>query len=297
MTRRSSPSSTAKVSDEGTAVIRHAKTELAKHEAQVEAEKENQDDTTSIVAMVVEQLARMYGYALIGCAYNVMYALGVSALPLTNWQGDGATAASASGAVPVVDRWAWGLFIGGLFGAVVYPLRCTFAIATGSPHTLPGKEIDSWDCALVCLVSMVLSCSANVGLTYFLPLAYGAYPEYYFLEVVPITLCFTLCVIITRRVMRAYLDSMQEGGKQDPRATGPRNGGQTTSVTQRKPNKQQHGSHAKKKIAAPSQQPRKEKEEEVEEESDEKTGIWAEISAMANMMMLGLIVFGCESIS
>ena len=286
MTRRSSPSSTAKVSDEGTAVIRHAKTELAKHEAQVEAEKENQDDTTSIVAMVVEQLARMYGYALIGCAYNVMYALGVSALPLTNWQGDGATAASASGAVPVVDRWAWGgLFIGGLFGAVVFPLRCTFAIATGSPHTLPGSEIESWDCALVCLVSMVLSTSANVGLTAFLPLAYGACPQYYFLDLVPIILCFTLCIIFTRRVMRAYLDSVQ-GGKQDPRATGLRNNGQTTSTTQRKPNKQQHGSLAKKKIAAPGQQPRK-----------EKIGIWAEISRLANMILLTAIVFGCESMS
>ena len=221
----------------------------------------------------------------------------MSALPLTNWQGDGATAASASGAVPVVDRWAWGLFIGGLFGAVVFPLRCTFAIATGSPHTLPGNEIDSWDCALVCLVSIVLSSSANVGLTAFLPLAYGACPQYYFLDLVPIILCFTLCIIFTRRVMRAYLDSMQEGGKQDPRATGPRNGGQTTSTTQRKPKKQQHGSQAKKRIAAPSQQPRKEKEEEVEEESDEKSGIWADISAHANMMLLITITMGCESTS
>ena len=304
MTRSTSSSSsaTAKVSDEGTVAIRRAKAEHAKHEAKVEANKEGQDEAINgTVAVLVEQEARIYGYALIGSAYNVMYALGLSSLPLTFWKGDGATAASASagaaGTVPVVDRWAWGLFFGGLFGSVVFPLRCTFAVATGSPHTLPGNEIDSWDYALVCLVSMVLSCSANAGLTYFLPLAYGALPEYYFLDIVPMILNFTVSIIITRRVMRAYLDSMQEGGKQDPRATGPRNGGQTTSVTQRKPNKQQHGSHAKKKIAAPSQQPRKEKEEEVEEGSDEKTGIWADISAMANMFLLTTIIMGCESTS
>jgi len=304
MARRTSSSSTAKVSDERTAEIRRAKAKHAKqdNEAKVEANREGQDEAINgTVAVLVEQGSRIYGYALIGSAYNVVYALGVSALPLTKWRGDGATAAStsagAAGAVPVVDRWAWGLFIGGLFLSVVFPLRCTFAIATGSPHTLPGLEIDSWDCALVCLVSMVLSCSANFGLTYFLPLAYGAFPEYYFLDIVPMILDFTVCVIITRRVMRAYLDSMQEGGKQDPRATGPRNGGQTTSVTQRKPNKQQHGSQAKKRIAAPSQQPRKEKEEEVDEGSDEKSGIWADISTMANSILLCLIILGCESTS
>ena len=66
---------------------------------------------------------------------------------------------------------------------------------------------------------MLLSSYAVFGLTYILPTQLGAHLEYYFLELVPITLNLTLCVIFTSDVM-LYFEKRDQKGAQSEREGG-----------------------------------------------------------------------------
>lgn len=237
--------------------------------------------------MVVEQESRIYGYAFIGVATNIIFLLAVSVVPLTEWnivesEGLGAQQQEQR-AVPGVDRWAWALGVMGPF-ILNFSLRCTFAISTGSPRPLPGLEIDCWKCALVCFISMTLSGYGAYGLTYYLPIALGASPEFYHLNLIPMILDFTVCILFTRRVMRAYYNSMQEG--QDIHGLG---NGQTPATVV--PEKKEESSSTTKedKSDASSPQPRQEKSEE----QNETTDIWKELLSIANTVILCTLIIAC----
>ena len=112
--------------------------------------------------------------------------------------------------MPGVDKWAWGIGFLGLWVLVIAG-TCTFAVSQGSPFPLPGREVDCWDCALPCFLGMLLSGFTTLGITYLLPLSQGVSPEFYHLDTIPIALNLTVGIILTRMLMRAYLDWMQQG--------------------------------------------------------------------------------------
>ena len=60
---------------------------------------------------------------------------------------------------------------------------------------------------------MLLSSYTVFSLTYTLPTELGVNAEFYFLELVPIILMFTLCVVFTSRVL-AYFEKRNQGGAQ-----------------------------------------------------------------------------------
>lgn len=243
--------------EHGVSRRRRAAAKHAKHRMKVGAREKAEVG----LAKIVEDLSRTYGYALLGCTFNAIYILCVSSLPLTKWFGDG-TVAGGEGAVPGVDKWVWGLGFWGGWNSVVAVL-CTFVIAQGSPFPLPGKEIDSWDCALLCFFSMLLSGWIITGIAYLLPLSQGASPEFYYLDVIPIALNFTVGIVVTRLLMRAYLEWMQKRGQ-----TG----------TQHDLGESRHAE--KKKI-----------------NTNEKSGIWKETVPVLNGILLIFMAIGCESLS
>ena len=87
---------------------------------------------------------------------------------------------------------------------------------------------------------MLLSSYAVYGLMYILPTQLGAHLEYYFLELVPITLNLTVCVIFTSNLM-LYFERRNRKGAESERESGRdiselsnesmrQNGGGTTST-------------------------------------------------------------------
>ena len=90
---------------------------------------------------------------------------------------------------------------------------------------------------------MLLSSYAVFGLTYILPTQLGAHLEYYFLELVPVTLTLTLCVIFTSHFMHYFerrnqkrAQSEHEGGRDISELTNEsmrRNGGTTSTFLSR----------------------------------------------------------------
>ena len=164
------------------------------------------------LAMTVDQESHVYGYALIGALFNIVAALCISSMPLTDW----------GGSVPSVNTWLWALIF---MSAPIwwFALKCTFAIATGSPHVLPGGEIDCWEYAPVCFASMFSCGTLFYLLFYIVPLLIGANPEFYYLDTVPTFLIFTVGVVLTRRLMWAYHDRIRGRGN-GALVSGPRNG-------------------------------------------------------------------------
>ena len=259
---------------------RRAARKHEKHKAKVEAKKKAEDEITKIV----EDLSRTYGYALIGCLFNIIYVLCLSSLPLTKWVGDG-TASEGEGAVPGVDKWAWGLGYWGIF-ALVIAGSCTFTISQGSPFPLPGNEIECWDCALPCFFGMLLSGFTTFGITYHLPLSQGVSPEFYHLDMLPFILNFTLGVVLTRMLMRAYYDWMQQGRKDrsPPAASKLRNGNKM--LTGKLKNRD-----AQEQPAAGRDGKRK------ENEASKKSGIWKMFINSLNTILIVFMAAGCESLS
>ena len=259
---------------------RRAAKKHAKHKAKVEAKKKAEDEITKIV----EELSRTYGYALIGCLFNIIYVLCLSSLPLTKWVGDG-TASEADGAVPGVDKWAWALGVWPIFLFAMAGM-CTFAISQGSPFPLPWREVDCWDCALPCFLGMLLSGFTTLGITYLLPLSQGVSPEFYHLDMVPFILIMSVGIVLTRMLMRAYYDRMQQGRRnRSPSADSKLRNGRKMSTGKLKNRDVQvqpaAGRGGKKK----------------ENEASEKSGIWKMFLVSLNMMLLVFMAVGCESLS
>ncbi len=259
---------------------RRASVKHAKHKVKVEAKKKAEDDITKIV----EDLSRTYGYGLLGCVFNIIYVLCLSSLPLTKWAGYG-TASEGEGAVPVVDKWAWGL---GYWGSTVFVIAgvTTFRISQGSPFPLPGSEVDCWDCALPCFFGMLLSCFTTLGITYFLPLSQGVSPEFYHLDTIPIALNFSLCIVLSRMLLHAYLDWVQQGRQnQSPSASLKARNGKKMSTGKLKKRKNQE------QLAAASDGEKK------EIDANEKNDMCKELFDVLNMMLLAFMAIGCESLS
>ena len=266
-------SSSAKVNDKDQVVSMRRKRRAAKHEkhkAKVKAKKEAEAD----FAKIVEDLSRTYGYALLGSVLNIVYVLGVSSLPLTTWLGDG-KAAGGEGATPIpsVNRLGWGVGFSGTM-VIVLAAVCTFGIAQGSPRPLPGVgEINSWDCALPCFLGMLLSGCTFFGITYLLPVSQGASPEFYFLDVIPIILTMTVGIVLTRILMRAYLDFVQ--GDQDHSTSTDESKGKESSTA---------------KSAASRRGSKKDKK------AKESSSIWKNVLDMTNLFLLIFMMLGCESL-
>ena len=168
-------------------------------EAQAQAGRATEDEHSSRpwpwVAMLGEQLSSMYGYAAMGSAFNVLFAVGISALHWTEWKT----------AVPTL-----GSLAGSLMTSLIIPLsvalRTTLSIAAEDPY--PNTRHFSWRYAPHCFISMLCSGCLSTALIYLLPKVLGATPspEFYFTDIVAMVLMFTACVVFTAYVMKRCSD-------------------------------------------------------------------------------------------
>ena len=69
---------------------------------------------------------------------------------------------------------------------------------------------------LSCFFTMLLSSYSVFGLTYVLPTELGVNMEYYFLEIVPIVIMLTACVVCTSRVMDYFERRSRRGAQGRP---------------------------------------------------------------------------------
>ena len=168
---------------------------------------------------IVQQLSGVWGYAVIGSAFNLALVAGLSSLEWTNWGGDGMEQTSSSTSevepqgVPKYNKWTMGVFMS-IFGPVVISLRTTFAVATTDPQPLPGIEWKSWRYAPHCFIFMLISSLVVAGIFYILPISLGAQVHYYFADAVSFLLTSTVCVVFTAEVMKFFYrrDHQQGGG-------------------------------------------------------------------------------------
>ena len=93
---------------------------------------------------MVEEPARIYGLALAGAGFNILFLTCVSVLAFTIWGNDGSTSG-----MPQFDPWTWNVFF-----AIVYPTvvacRTTFTIASNGPVVAPGEEIFQCESVRAC---------------------------------------------------------------------------------------------------------------------------------------------------
>ena len=185
-------------------------------------EEPHQQDPGAWTGRLVQQLSGVWGYAVIGSAFNLSLVAGLSSLEWTNWGGDGAEAtnvatsssASEGGAqsVPKYNKWTMGVFISVLW-PLALSLRTTFAVTTNDPHSLPDLEWRGFRYTPHCFISMLISTLVTAGILYILPISLGAQVHYYFADVVSLLLEFTGCVVFTAQVMKFfYMRDHQEGG-------------------------------------------------------------------------------------
>ncbi len=249
---------------------------------------------------VVEQESKIYGHAFINATLTIVFVLLLSSQSLTKWtvsvevQGT----EGPQGLMPGVNKETWAFVIYGVW-YLAFAFRCTFAIATGSPRPLPGSEIETWECALPCLVSLLLSGSACFGLGYYLPQSLGAELEFYFLDTIYFVLNSTVGVVFARKVMRVFLD-WKEGREIAPQASQSL-GEQALKVHQKKKKKKKKKEHGPSNADTEGEQsfasstlhhdPRNEKNGD----ETKSTGISTEIVKNLNMFALIFMIVGCES--
>ena len=185
-------------------------------------EPHQQDDPGAWTGRLVQQLSGVWGYAVIGSAFNLSLVAGLSSLEWTNWGGDGAeatnvaTSSSASEvepqSLPTYNKWAMGFFVS-IICPVVISLRTTFAVATNDPHSLPDLEWRGFRYTPHCFISMLISTLFVAGFLYILPISLGAQMHYYFGDTVSFLLQLSVCVVFTAQVMKFfYMRDHQEGG-------------------------------------------------------------------------------------
>ena len=242
------------------------------------------------LATLVGELSRTYGYGFIGSISNILCALSLASLPLTKWAGtvEESGTETRQNSLPVVDRWAWGIFMG--LWVPVFALRCTFAISCGSPKPLPGLEIECWECALPCLVGMVASGSTFFGLGYALPSAFGFRLAYYpFADVGWMILVFTIGVGLTRMLMKAYHKRMEGNATANVHAATDLRNASLKSKGRKSEENQQSSSAGSKSASKPSV------EEKKDANDDLVLGLFGQIAQTTNMVCMCFIVVGCES--
>ena len=183
---------------------------------------EDPQDPGAWTGRIVQQLSGVWGYAVIGSAFNLALATGLSSLEWTNWGGDGekasnvVTSSSASQvesqSVPKYNKWTMGFFMS-VICPVAISLRTTFAVTVHDPQLLPTVRWQGWRYAPHCLISMLISTLVAAGFLYLLPISLGAQMHYYFTDAVPIILQMTVCVVFTAQVMQFfYRRDHQQGG-------------------------------------------------------------------------------------
>ena len=252
---------------------------------------------------VVEQESKIYGHALINAMLVGSFVLVLSSQSLTKWtvsvevQGT----EGPQGLMPGVKKETWGFAVQ-LALLLLFAVRCTFSIATGSPRPLPGDEIKSWECALPCLASLLLSGAAFFGLAYYLPQSLGAELEFHFLDLMPFVLNVTVGIALAKEVMRSFLD-WKEGRKIAPQPRQSANSGAQALKVRRKKKKKKKNEHGASNadtvegqfVASPRlhHDPRKEKNRD----KIKGKGIGAKIVGGLSIFASTLISVGCESCS
>ena len=181
--------------------------------AQEILQDEEPKDPGAWTGRIVQQLSGVWGYAVIGSAFNLALATGLSSLEWTNWRGDGTEASNVvtsssasqleSQSVPKYNKWTMGFFVSILW-PVAISLRTTFAVATSDPEPLPDIRWQGWRYAPHCLISMLISTLVAAGFLYLLPISMGAQMHYYFADAVSIILQMTVCVVFTALVMQFF---------------------------------------------------------------------------------------------
>ena len=125
---------------------------------------------------------------MIGSGANVGFVLAVAALPLTRWgdAGDTSTSSSSTPAaghsgVPQIEAWAWCVFFA-VLSPFVLSMRTSVAISQYDPYVRVGKEYLSMKYAPHCFIGMLSSGLVVCGLSYAIPVALQARPDFFFLE-------------------------------------------------------------------------------------------------------------------
>lgn len=115
---------------------------------------EDQDEQESQTAHIVENLARVYGFALLLLLFSIIFVLALCVPEYTVWPTDGVpsrpsmlvtnrTKTSVVPTVPTVNKSTWSMFLGVLIPSLI-ALRTTLAESCGDPHPLPGRQSSSW---------------------------------------------------------------------------------------------------------------------------------------------------------
>tara|TARA_A100001015_G_scaffold243488_1_gene278479 strand:+ start:1209 stop:2015 length:807 start_codon:yes stop_codon:yes gene_type:complete len=174
---------------------------------------EEPQDPGAWTGRIVQQLSGVWGYAVIGSAFNLALVTGLSSLEWTNWGGDGAEASNVvtsssasqveSQSVPKYNKWTMGVFVS-LVWPVVFSLRMTFAVAATDPEPLPDIRWQGWRYDPHCFIFMLISTLVVAGFLYILPISLGAQMHYYFADAVSIILQMSVCVVFTARVMQFF---------------------------------------------------------------------------------------------
>ncbi len=234
----------------------------------VEDEEPQQQDPGAWTGRIVQQLSGVWGYAVIGSAFNLALVAGLSSLEWTNWGGDGVEATNGAASstasevepqgVPKYNKWTMGVYIS-VTSSVLASLRTTFAVAADDPKPLPGDEWCGWKYAPHCFISMLISTLFVAAFFYTLPVSLGAQVHYYFADAVPFLLQMTVCVVFTAQVMKFFYRRDQQRG-----------GGATM----------------------PEQPQNEVRDHNGEEEKD--FGCFKETVAQLNMILIGAVALGCS---
>ena len=128
----------------------------------------------SSVGRAVEQLSRLYGYALLISGIDAVFIAGISALPLTKWDDQG---------VPRADVVCTGATID-IAGAVAFGAASVFHFASTDPFPDPAHPHVQGRYAWSGFLPMhMVASTITSGCLVFTPLALGANPRYYLLLV------------------------------------------------------------------------------------------------------------------
>ena len=114
----------------------------------------DEEGNVNQAAHVLENIARVYGFALLILVPVILFAAALSFLECTTWPDDGSmspamptgnrtTGTLATLAVPNINQSAWSAFLVVIVPAVA-AMRIMFATSCGDPYPLPGKERFTW---------------------------------------------------------------------------------------------------------------------------------------------------------
>ena len=127
-----------------------------RHEQGGRHPRADEDGFFDQVAHVVENIARVYGYAFLLVVWSVLFVIAICFPEYTLWPSpiDGGTSLASPASngtvaslgntnVPLVNQLPWSLYCGLLCPAAM-AVRTMFATSCGDPHPLPGKKRFTW---------------------------------------------------------------------------------------------------------------------------------------------------------